>query len=164
MRLSRGLVTALAGLSFVGCSGDGIETPETVPAGGAVMYKGSPVVGATVSFMAEGAPKAAVGMTNDKGEFQLSTFGANDGAIVGQHSITVVKVVGEATQAPSNPREMMGRPGAMADTYQQRLGNQGNIEGPKSELPEKYAKAETSGLKETVTAEGPNKFVLQLTD
>ena len=148
-----------------GCSSEP-ETPETVPVSGAVMYNGQPVVGATVSFMGEGAPKAAVGVTDDKGEFQLSTFGANDGAVIGEHSISVVKTAAapEASAPRMDPRAMTGRPDALTQTYRTQMGNQGQVEGPKHELPEKYAKAETSGLKETVKADGPNKFVLQLKD
>ena len=147
-----------------GCSGGGADRPETVPVTGAVMYNGSPVQGAQVSFLSEGAPRAATGVTNEKGEFQLSTFDINDGAVIGEHVITVTKITGEATTDVADPRAMTGDPSAMTNMYQERMGAQGEISGPKTELPQKYSNPKTTTLKETVTAAGPNSFVLQLVD
>ena len=158
----------LLGLAFVaGCSGAGADRPDTVPVSGTVVYKGKPVEGATVSFMAEGAPKPATGITDAEGKFQLSTFEFNDGAVVGEHVITVEKYEqgAEAAQTTSSMEEAMNDPNALAEMAAQ-FEEEGEAAqaGPKSLLPPKYADPKTTPLKEKVTAEGPNTFVLQLTD
>ena len=156
---------ALVTLSLgVGCSGT-TGNPKTVPVTGTVMYKGEPVEGATVSFWAEKAPRAAAGVTNAKGEFSLSMFGANDGAMLGESKITVSKVAASAAgqSSASKPEDLLNDPSAMAKSS--GSGTDGSLpEAPKALLPEKYGTSTSTPLKETVTASGPNKFVLQLTD
>jgi hypothetical protein len=158
-------LAALLLLAIAGCGG-GSEQLEVVPVSGVVMYKGNPVSGAQVSFVAEGSPRPATGVTNDKGEFQLSTYDVNDGAVPGEHTITVAKFQSQAAAAAPamDSREMLSRPGSMLDGYRQTVGDPRTAKGPQSELPEKYSKPESSGLKETVKKDGENRFVLQLTD
>lgn len=160
-------VTALMGCVFgfslfmlSGCGG-GVERPQTAPVEGAVMYNGEPIVGATVSFWTDGASRAATGVTNAEGKFQLSMFDVNDGAIPGDHTITVSKVEAGETGGPS-AEDMLNDPLAMA----QAAGEQGGTKakGPKSLVPAKYGDRNSSPLKETVKADGENKFVLQLAD
>lgn len=148
-----------------GCSDEAAkDRPATIPVSGVVMYKGDPVAGATVAFMAEGAPRAATGVTNDKGEFKLSTFGANDGAVAGKHKITVTKV--EGGSAPSSPDAIdeaaMNDPAALSK--QMSAGETSEDEGPKSLIPKKYDNFDTTPLSEEVKAGSDNQFVLQLTD
>ena len=155
---------ALVTLSLgVGCNSGTAGNPKTVPVTGTVMYKSEPVEGATVSFWAQKAPRAAVGVTNAKGEFSLSMFGANDGAIPGENKITVGKVAAGAAGPSSDPNLMLNDPTAMAKAA--GGGADGSVpEAPKALLPEKYGATSSTPLKETVTTSGPNKFVLQLTD
>jgi hypothetical protein len=144
-----------------GCGGEVV--PKTVPVSGTVMYKGNPLEGATVSFWAEGAPRPATGVTNAHGEFKLSMFKANDGAIVGDNKITVVKMTpGAAPAKAMTPDEMLKNPTSMTSAMRGGDGPGGG--GPKSEIPEKYANNMHTPLRETVTEAGPNQFVLQLTD
>lgn len=162
------LVAAFGGLSTIsGCGGGGsADRPATVPVSGTVLYQGAPVGGASVSFWAEGAPRAATGVTNDKGEFQLSMFSANDGAVPGEHVITVTKIEGGAVVAsPQLSPEDRSDPTKALEAYQRQMGSgQGPAAGPKNALPEKYAQQTTSPLKETVSEGATNSFVLQLTD
>ena len=65
---------------MTGC-GEESDRPPVHPVSGTVMYNGEAIAGATVAFWAEGASRAATGVTNSEGEFQLSMFGANDGAV-----------------------------------------------------------------------------------
>lgn len=146
-----------------GCTGGAKDTPETVPVGGAVMYNGEPVAGATVSFMAESAPRAATGVTNAQGEFQLSTFGVNDGAVPGVHTITVTKIEG-GTAAPATSTPLTNDPTGNIQSYVQTVNAGKKGKGSDSVLPQKYGSHTTTPLKETVTVEGPNQFPLQLTD
>lgn len=156
----------LATVILGGCSSGG-DHPETAPVSGTVLYKGDPVEGATVSFRAEGAPRPASGVTNAEGKFQLSTFDANDGAVLGEHIITVTKMPpgSSVPAAASDSDAMLNDPNAMMQEYQQYVAGQGKLKDQsQSLLPAKYADPKTTPLKETVTREGPNQFVLQLTD
>ena len=156
-----GAFSVILGAAIVGCGG-GVETPETVPVSGTVMYNGNPVPGATVSFMSDAAPRAATGITDSEGKFQLSTFGANDGAIPGEHKVTVTKIEGEQAASTSPNTAMMNDPSAMANAYQQQAQGAG-AQGPKSALPEKYASLSSTPLTETVK-EGQGPIVLHLKD
>lgn len=160
------LWTSLAILvGLAGCGGDSGQ-PTTVPVSGTVMFKGEPVDGATVSFWTEGAPRAATGVSNANGEFRLSMFRANDGAVPGENKITVTKASPDAqaaAPAPAAPSNNPSEVGRMMAQYQTGSGG-GKKDKPKSLIPERYTKVNTTPLKETVTASGPNQFVLQLTD
>ncbi len=136
----------LVALVAVGCGGGASDKPKVAAVSGTVTYKGQPVEGADVSFWKEGAPRAATGKTDAKGNFQLTTFDPNDGAIIGNHTVTVVKVAAAATM---NAADMAS----------------GTTKAPevKDPLPAKYADAKTSPLKSEVKA-GPNSPKLELVD
>lgn len=145
---------------FTGCGG-GEERPATAPVTGSVMYNGEAIAGATVSFWTEGASRAATGVTKADGTFSLSMFDPNDGAIPGEHTITVVKV--EAGAEPASTTDaMLNDPTAMAGMAAE--GGAGGPKAPESLIPEKYSKKESSPLKETVSADAENKFIFQLAD
>jgi hypothetical protein len=115
--------------------------------------------------MAEGAPRAAQGVTNEKGEFKLSTFGANDGAVIGKHKITVSKKEAGAVAPTSNTDAILNDPTSVTGSYTQQMGEGGKpADGPKSLIPTKYENTNTTTLSEEVKADGDNHFVLQLTD
>lgn len=145
-------------LGFLGCGG---ETPvKTIPVSGTVVYKGQPVEGATVSFWAEKAPRAASGITNEKGEFKLSMFKLNDGAMPGPNKVTIVKEPPrEATPAPAG--NMLDDPAKMAQMAQQ-MSQKKTTEKPL--IPAKYANQSTTPLVENIPESGTYECVLQLTD
>lgn len=74
----------------VGCGGnqDG-DLPSTVTVTGVVTYQGEPVPDASIMFYPKQGRKPATGRADESGKFQLSTFGDNDGAIPGEHKVTV---------------------------------------------------------------------------
>ena len=136
-------------------SGCGPSRPDLVPVSGAVTFQGQPVVGAQVTFMAPNAARAAFGVTDAEGKFRLSTFGTEDGAVVGNHTVTVAKPTetsGGKTMSPDDPDG--GYAAAMAQAAARPA--------VKSELPAKYANPQTSGLTADVTSSGPNEFKLAL--
>jgi hypothetical protein len=85
------ILTMLA--ASTGCGGGGDFATAT--AGGRLLCDGQPVPHVTVIF--EPLPngnaaitgKQAIGETDDKGEFQLSTYDPRDGAVVGKHRVRV---------------------------------------------------------------------------
>ena len=157
---------SLLPLALLSGCGDGIDRPETVPVTGTVLYNGKPVEKAVVSFSCEGAPLSAVGVSDAEGKFTLSTFGYNDGAIVGTHVVTVSKADPKAGQTPAaasgGDQKLLNDPAAMAAEMEMAL-DPGAIPEFSGLLPEKYSGA-SSPLSETVSESGPNEFVLQLTD
>ena len=120
--------------TITGCGGP--KMPDVVPVTGTVTMGGKPVEGATVTFMAKGAPRVSSGTTDAQGKFSLSTYEPNDGAIPGENSITVTKFVKAADDAPDAQ--------------------------PKNELPSKFASVMTSGLKREVKEGEANDFTIDL--
>ena len=170
MELMRKCAVALLSLLpltlLSGCGG-GSDRPETVPVTGTVLYNGKPVEKAIVSFSCEGAPRSATGVTDAEGKFTLSTFGLNDGAIVGTHVITVNKPDPKADQAPATANgadeKLLDDPSAMTAEMVKMAESPDAVPPFSGLLPEQYSGA-SSPLSETVSGSGPNEFVLQLTD
>ncbi len=145
-RLGFFVFASLIAIGCDGCGGGGTPRPKCAPVSGTVTYKNEPVAGATVTFWTANAPRAAIGQTDAKGNFQLTTFDPNDGAIVGTHSVTVTK---PPESAPANATEMATAKPAAAPT--------------KPPLPTKYALASSTPLKFEVKS-GSNTAPLELTD
>ncbi len=160
------MVCLMAGLVGCGGGGDAVggKGKEPVyPVSGVVTYKGKAIANADVTFTSESGNRGAFGRTNEEGKFKLSTFGVNDGAIAGKHTVTIVKA--KAVAAPAKKE---------ADTFSP------NYEPPKplteadpafhappagtSEIPAKYASVATSGLIAVVNADSPNDLKLDLED
>lgn len=134
----------------------------TVPVSGSVKYKGQPVDHALVSFATEKSPRTAVGMTDAKGEFKLTTINTNDGAIVGDHVITIVKA-----PPPGAMQSKMESPQDYTKFMQQQGGKNTKPPGPgagDNSIPGKYGNPTSSGLKRTVVAGESNVFNFDLTD
>lgn len=151
-------------LLAVGCSGgtDPNRRP-TAEASGVVTYQGKPVEGATVSFIASaGEPISAFGLTNAEGKFTLRTYEEDDGAVIGEHQVTVNKTDG-ATPKIEPPSTGNNDP-LNLETYNPPPFGYTPPPVVKYLVPEKYSLAETSGLKATVTEDGPNEFTFNLTD
>src|SRR6185436_12065008 len=80
-------------VTVIGCSE--AKPFDTVKVTGLVTLDSQPVDGATVVFQpATGAGKAATGMTDKDGKFNLTTSTAGDGAMPGTYKVTVTKVEG----------------------------------------------------------------------
>jgi hypothetical protein len=79
-----------------GCSQEPDDGLAKFPVHGSVTVDGVPIPGLIVRLMSE-SPKQGktnasfpVGVTDEQGAFQMSTNGANDGAVPGEYAITVV--------------------------------------------------------------------------
>ena len=126
---------------------------------GVVSYKGQPVSGAVVNLTMEGASRGATGMTDENGNYKLTTFDTNDGAFVGTHKVTVVKSPAAATTFGKDPKEVTGE-----DLL--KITNEGKLQEltkPSGQIPAKYADVKTSKLQLTIEA-GNNEKNIELED
>jgi hypothetical protein len=139
---------ALLGLCCVllGCSQS--NRTKTYPVRGTVTYRGKPVSDASVEFLAPGASRPATGVTDGNGRFRLTTFEPDDGAIVGAHVVTVIKI-GSQPPAATNPGQGDNDPAAIEKAMAQSALQQRKA---RSELPAKYADRRTSDLHVEVAA------------
>jgi hypothetical protein len=140
---TRWALSLIAMFVLSGCGG-GSEGPKTVPVSGTVTYKNEPVADLAVTFTPDGKGMVATGKTDAQGKFSLSTSAANDGAMPGSYTVTIIHAADEAPPMPGWP---------------------GSEKKPKSPIPTKYASLTKSGLKQTV-ADDPekNNFTFDLKD
>ena len=147
-------------LTTVGCGG-GSSFPDPVPVTGVVKLNGSPVDGATVTFMTkDGAGRSASGQTDGEGNFTLGTFSGDDGAIPGEYTVTITKSDSSSTDTIDLDGE--GDPGEAYEAAMEAAGSAAEAGKVDTSLPAKYAKAEESGLNRSVGAEGKNHFEFDL--
>jgi hypothetical protein len=117
------------GMLVAGAGCGGADLPPRVPVSGTVNYQGKPVPNVQVSFVPVDNQKSRPGQgtTDASGKFVIATFEAGDGVMPGEYKITV-----SALDASG--------------------GNEKKEKAAKSPIPIKYAKAETSGLVEKISA------------
>lgn len=138
-----------------GCGGQAKDPnrPGTVPVTGTVTHGGSPVDGATVTFMPQSEGSAgAVGKTDASGKYSLTTFQLGDGAIPGTYQVTVSKVVIEAGISEEESNAYLARGETPPPPTEKNL------------LPEKYKSPETTDLTAEVKDGAPATFDFQLAD
>ena len=147
----RHLLSLVAGLGLLfqlsGCSPKDANMPKLAKVRGKVSYQGKPVTSGRVVFTpATGkggdTGQGASGEIDTDGSYDMTTFNTGDGAILGQHIVTVVI------------REKKEMPKPDADSHIK-------YEVPKSLTPEKYATADKSPLRCTVV-EGGTEFNIEL--
>jgi hypothetical protein len=94
----RGGATLLAAATLAGVVGCGGSPYELAPAGGVVTVDGKPYTGGKVMFapVAKGedgkAGRAAFGRVGPDGRFALSSYAEGDGAVVGEHVVTLFRM------------------------------------------------------------------------
>lgn len=134
------MASAVALVVVPACS-SGPKRPSTIKVSGKVTMNGTPVPGATVSFQpSANGGRAAVGITDDAGQYTLTTFSAGDGAVAGDYGVAVVKM-----------EEGAGNAVGTANT-EQYIPPEGMKEPPpaKSLIPVRFNNPRESGLKATV--------------
>ena len=89
------LGSLLLGLALSGC---GPRNPATAKVEGVVTLDGEPIEGAAVVFTPSDG-RMATGATDSSGRFILSTFKQGDGAVLGQHRVTVSKSIEQSRGA-----------------------------------------------------------------
>lgn len=170
MRLQTPVSLCLAFLLVVGCS-SGTKGPQVAPADGRITLQGKPIAGAQVMFVPDKGP-IAMAVTDMDGKFQLTT-GSVRGAVVGPVKVAISAttpggVDGDSLGAISkNPQSQ-----AEADAFMKKAAEiqadmaAGKITDviPKSLIPERYGKSESSGLAYEIKANGDNHFAIELTN
>lgn len=135
-------------ISLAGCvlmAGCGSST--MVPVRGVVTLDDQPVEGAAVMFMPNGGGRPATGITDKDGNFNLQTEASGDGALLGEHAVTVT--LQETTGVMADPDGLSGdiAPGGIQIKWL---------------VPQRYSNPKTSNL--TVTVErGMEPVALKLT-
>lgn len=149
-----------ATLLLSGC-GSGLSKVE-----GVVKLDGAPVEGATVTFAAGEGGKTYTGLTDAQGNFSLIGSDGKPGALPGDYKITVVKTKGFAGEGKDMSPGSDDYKKAMADQMKGEMKKSGGGKGGppgkgsggggiQSELPAKYAEANTSGFTAKVPTSGP---------
>ena len=121
-------------ISCIGCSGDS----RVAVVRGTVTLDGEPVPEASLTFMPKDGGRPAFGITDANGAFTLTTFGENDGAIPGMHSVTITAV---EENVSDKTEELAEEYGSLSEVMQPRRR-------PKQtwRVPERYSESKTSEL------------------
>lgn len=151
-------VMLLAPIGLIGCGdkGAGAGSRATVyKTKGKVTYLGNPLIDAAVSFSPQGKQPAAVGRTNDNGEFTLTTYRAGDGAAEGEYKVMITMTV--TTPASTEIAHGTDPTKSYGESHSGKKGKTtGNV------LPAIFSDAANTPLSEKVEANGKNEFVFNL--
>ena len=146
----------LVAAMVVGC-GDGY--PPRVPVSGTVTFQGKPVGNANVTFLSTASNgKSASGQTDEAGNYQLTSYSPNDGAIPGDYIVTVTVIDMSGSNLDVAGSDDLG------DNYTAMMDSAASSR-PKTQpggLPEKYSDASQTDLKQTVASEEPVVIDLNL--
>lgn len=111
--------------------------PQTVGVTGNVIYRDAPLEKGTITFHPQGGKgNPADGRLLEGGAFSLSTYATGDGAVLGQHKVTI-----------QIPPRLDGEPA-----------------GPMDTLPVEYTSVEETPLSAEVTESGKNHFEFKVVE
>ena len=169
LRVSHLLFGCLISLILTGCSKS--DRPATALASGRVTLEGGPVVGASVMFQPVAGGRPGTGITDSDGVYRISSYGQpNDGAAVGEHRVSVVKIAGAGafTLAPAEAASTTAVAPQSTDSLSEIAGpreEESENTAPEIEylVPQKYQDPQSSGLTATVPTEGSYQLDLKLT-
>lgn len=154
---------ALAG----GCSGQG-DTIQFAPADGTVTYRDKPLSGATVTLAPDKGPLAMT-VTDENGKF---SFANGPGVAVGSVKVGIIAMPSRQVSAadvaavskPAQTEEEAAAYLQKAGEMQKKMAENPELVRPKSLIPEKYTKVDTSGLSFTIKANSDNHLKIELKD
>jgi hypothetical protein len=101
MRQALIVVCGICAVALASGCGSG-EGGGTIKAAGKVTVKGQPMADLVVTFTPE-TGRPAAGETDGSGQFTLSTFRANDGAVPGAHKVSITEKTSESNPMPGTP-------------------------------------------------------------
>lgn len=127
---------------------------ETKPVMGVVKFKGQPVSGATVTFLAKNKTPGSTGQTDAEGRFVMTTYEHGDGVVPGEYDVTIVKFETPPAESAVSVEDPNYQPPAEVAPEK--------VKPPKNLLPPIYAQPQTSKLQVSVGAEGANDLLFDL--
>lgn len=137
------LSASLAALT--GCGSDVPKPPEklpTVPVTGTITLNGKPLAGTSISLHHAEGKVAPRGLSDQAGNFSISTYGNNDGAPAGSYKVTaaksMVKEISPGVLAPPPPG------------------------GFKSDIPAKYENLDSTTLQVEIKSGQKNELKIEL--
>jgi hypothetical protein len=141
---------------FTGCQKGDPRSKTLVPAAGVVVYKGSPVTGATVTFFNEDDPRKPGGsaITKDNGTFAISMYGDGDGTNPGNYKVTVVKIEVKSTLTDEQILEHERKGEAIPENASKSV----------SLLPKKYENKKSSDISIVIPPKGDKEIKIELKD
>lgn len=117
------------------------------PVQGIVTLDGTPVPDASVTFMPAEGGRPAFGISDAQGKYTLTTFEQGDGALHGNHLVTIMAV---DESADAKAKEMAEEIGSLAELASRPAKRTYRV-------PEIYSDKETSGLSFEVKAGEQNQ-------
>jgi hypothetical protein len=160
MYITRFVFPLVVGSMFVGCGDGASGAAKRAPvykANGKVTYLGSPLVGAVVTFAPQEQQPAAIGRTNDAGEFQLTTYGGGDGAAAGEFKVLIVLNDSAASAAPQDAHTTLDPKYSPPNTHSASVAKASG-----SLLPAKFGDQSQTPLTAKVEPSGANNFTFDL--
>ncbi|MHC4880471.1 MAG: carboxypeptidase-like regulatory domain-containing protein [Planctomycetota bacterium] len=149
---------AIGLLLCTGCGGGDTGREPTFKVTGKVTLAGAPVSKATVTFFPSEGQRSAIGLTDDNGEYLLTTYEFGDGAMSGKYSITINKAVPRQASSSESDHEAIASgkvdPGAEHDADED--------DPEASAVPQRYTNPDESGFSAEVTVDGENRFDLAM--
>jgi hypothetical protein len=127
-------------------AGCGLSAPNGVT--GVVKLDGKPVPRANVRFVSQTqGGRDALGFTNERGEFRLTTFSSDDGALPGKYKVVIGQPADEVIEAPKTKT---------ADEAM-KAAAEGKVKVRKTTLviPDHYTRPEHTPLVQDIPANGP---------
>ena len=156
-------------LLISGCGGDG--RPPLAPVSGVVTLSGAPVAGATISFIPVDGGRVGTALTDRQGRYEMSTFPGDDadGALLGEHRVTVMKVGGSGASKPATADgefEDEDEDAGLAPASGE-LDNSTEVDDDEDDMqylvPARYMNPDTSDLTITVESGGTEHGDFELT-
>ena len=132
-------------LLVVGCN----DGPNLAPVTGTVTVNGAPLPQAGVTFTPMEGGRPAWATTDQQGQFQLTTLSNGDGALVGEHLVTVAEKETDAPIIPKGVDPEIGSLYAEMPTNRKPRNNKGTLDP-------RFASRGTSDLTFTVEANTAN--------
>ncbi|HVJ66442.1 MAG TPA: carboxypeptidase-like regulatory domain-containing protein [Caulifigura sp.] len=160
MRRIIGFLTCIA---LAGCSG-GTDGPAIAKVSGVVTLDGAPVEGATVTFQPKAAGPTSFAITNPDGTFTMRTGSGREGAAVGDHMVGVSLSITAGGSAPQGGGSQNDLAPVMQNELQSSGGGAAKVVAPRTVwlVPERYSKAESSGITVTVPSGGLTGHKIEL--
>jgi len=144
----------------IGC---GPTTDSVAPVSGRVSVDGKPVKNASIQFTPVGK-RAAGAITDENGNYKLSTYGQFDGAVLGEHKVAISlrKPIYMGPPKKNPDPEPVSEDSDVLTVRPAEGGVPKQAQQWKSPVPEKYWDDSTSGLTRAVEAKDENIFDFDL--